>query len=133
MALLLAFVVGTLVAGGVWLMLRPRSYSVVLGLTMVGYAVNMFILTAGRVGRQTPPLTLEGATALADPLPQALVLTAIVIGLGMTAFLIALALRGLAANTDAGDDADRLGEGPFADELNDDDADDSAAEETRRG
>jgi len=112
MALLLALVVGVLVGGGVWLALRPRSYSVVLGLTLLGYGVNLFILTAGRVDRRTPPLTVDGAADLADPLPQALVLTAIVIGLGMTAFLIALALRGLAARGPAGDDGDRLGEGP---------------------
>lgn len=112
MALVLALVIGMLVAGGVWLVLRPRSYSVVLGLTLLGYGVNLFILAAGRVDRQVPPLTLKGASDLADPLPQALVLTAIVIGLGMTAFLIALALRGLAARSSAGDDADRMGEGP---------------------
>lgn len=119
MALLLALVVGILIAAGVWLTLRPRSYSVVLGLTLIGYGVNLFIVSAGRLGRRTPPLTLEGAGPLADPLPQALVLTAIVIGLGMTAFLIALALRALAANAAAGDDADRLGEGPLPDDSED--------------
>lgn len=112
MALLLAFIVAVLVAGGVWLLLRPRSWSVVLGITLLGYAVNFFILLSGRIGRTQPPLALPGADRLADPLPQALVLTAIVIGLGMTAFLVALALRGLVARGTAGDDADRIGEGP---------------------
>jgi multicomponent K+:H+ antiporter subunit C len=108
-AVLLALAIGLLMAGGVWLILRPRSFSVVLGLTLVSYAVNLFILISGRVGRTQPPLALPGADRLADPLPQALVLTAIVIGFGMTAFLIALALKALAINQ-----SDRLGEGPPA-------------------
>jgi len=111
MALVLALAIGLIMATGVWLALRPRSFSVVLGLTLISYAVNLFILISGRVDRATPPLTLPGAADLADPLPQALVLTAIVIGFGMTAFLIALALKALAANGD-----DRLGEGPTADD-----------------
>jgi multicomponent K+:H+ antiporter subunit C len=107
MAWLLAIVIGAMVAGGVWLLLRPRSWSMVLGLTLISYAVNLFIITAGRTGRDAPPIA-GTASALADPLPQALVLTAIVIGLGMTAFLIALALKALAARG-----SDRLGEGPL--------------------
>lgn len=107
MAIVLALAIGLLTGAGVWLMLRARSFAVVLGLTLLSYAVNLFILASGRVGRSTPPLALPGAEALADPLPQALVLTAIVIGFGMTAFLIALALKALAANGD-----DKLGEGP---------------------
>jgi multicomponent K+:H+ antiporter subunit C len=109
MALILALAIGLLMAGGVWLILRPRSFSVVLGLTLLSYAVNLFILISGRVGRTQPPLALPDAARLADPLPQALVLTAIVIGFGMTAFLIALALKALAINQ-----TDRLGEGPPA-------------------
>lgn len=119
MAIALALIVAMLVTGGVWLLLRPRSWSVVLGLTLLGYAVNLFILLAGRIGSRQPPLALEGAGAVANPLPQALVLTAIVIGLGMTAFLVALALRGVAARGAETDDADRIGEGP----VDDDDAD----------
>jgi multicomponent K+:H+ antiporter subunit C len=108
-AALLALAIGLLMAGGVWLILRPRSFSVVLGLTLLSYAVNLFILISGRVGRTQPPLALPDADRLADPLPQALVLTAIVIGFGMAAFLIALALKALAINR-----TDRLGEGPPA-------------------
>ena len=107
MALVLALAIGLMTGAGVWLALRPRSFAVVLGLTLLSYAVNLFILASGRIDRTTPPLALPGAEALADPLPQALVLTAIVIGFGMTAFLVALALRALAANGD-----DQLGEGP---------------------
>ena len=65
MALLLALVVGVLVGGGVWLALRPRSYSVVLGITLIGYGVNLFILSAGRIDRQAPPLAVPGAADLA--------------------------------------------------------------------
>ncbi|WP_439533205.1 Na+/H+ antiporter subunit C [Polymorphobacter sp.] len=106
MAVVLSLAIGLIMAGGVWLALRPRSFSVVLGLTLMSYAVNLLILVSGRVDRVMPPLALPGATGLADPLPQALVLTAIVIGFGMTAFLIALALKALAVNR-----SDKLGEG----------------------
>ncbi len=93
MELLLSIAVGLIIAAGVWLVLRPTTFSVVLGLTLVGYGVNVLILLAGRLGAASPPIALKGATGLADPLPQALVLTAIVIGFGMTAFLVALGLR----------------------------------------
>lgn len=121
MAVLLALMIGLMVAGGVWLVLRPRSWSVVMGLTLIGYATNLFILSAGRIDRVVPPLAGRGA--LADPIPQALVLTAIVIGLGMTAFLIALALRGVGQNR-----SDRIGEGPVDDDPVDgpDDGEDAA-------
>jgi multicomponent K+:H+ antiporter subunit C len=74
-------------------MLRPRTFSVVLGLTFLSYAVNTLIFFGGRLGAQVPPIADEGVSDLADPLPQALVLTAIVIGFGMTAYLVALTLR----------------------------------------
>jgi multicomponent K+:H+ antiporter subunit C len=85
--------IGVLTACGVYLILRPRTFSVILGLTLLSYAVNVLILASGRLHAGAPPLVLPGATGLADPLPQALVLTAIVIGFGMTAYLVALALR----------------------------------------
>jgi multicomponent K+:H+ antiporter subunit C len=96
MELVFATAIGLLTASGVWLVLKPRSFSVVLGLTLLSYAVNLMIFAGGRLDRETPPLTLRGATDLADPLPQALVLTAIVISFGMSAYLIALALRAVA-------------------------------------
>lgn len=85
--------IGVLTACGVYLILRPRTFSVILGLTLLSYAVNVLILASGRLRAGAPPLVLPGAIGLADPLPQALVLTAIVIGFGMTAYLVALALR----------------------------------------
>lgn len=94
--------IGLLTACGLYLILQPRSFSVVLGLTLLSYAVNMLIFFAGRLGAGAPPLVLAGAADIADPLPQALVLTAIVIGFGMTAYLVALALR---AKGESGSDA----------------------------
>jgi multicomponent K+:H+ antiporter subunit C len=101
MELLLALMVGLISAAGVWLVLRPRTFSIVLGLTLIGYGVNILILLSGRLGAAAPPIALKGVSGLADPLPQALVLTAIVIGFGMVAFLVALALR---ATGETGDD-----------------------------
>ena len=101
MELLVASALGLVTAGGVYLLLRPRTFSVVLGLSLLGYAVNAFIFVMGRLVSGAPPLVGEGAVAYADPLPQALVLTAIVIGFGMTGFMIELALR---ARQDTGSD-----------------------------
>ncbi|HZF77650.1 MAG TPA: Na+/H+ antiporter subunit C [Acetobacteraceae bacterium] len=98
MELVLATGIGGLVATGVWLLLRERAFSVVLGLALLSYAANLFIFAGGRLAPVPPPLVLgevaSGATP-ADPLPQALVLTAIVISFGTTAFLVALALRAI--------------------------------------
>lgn len=93
MEIIVAIAIGLLTACGLYLMLRPRTFSVILGLTLLSYAVNFLIFVAGRVKAPWPPLVLPGLTGLTDPLPQALVLTAIVIGFGMTAYLVALALR----------------------------------------
>ena len=101
MALLLASAIGILVASGVYLLLRPRTFSVVVGLALLSYAVNLFLFAMGRVVSLQPPLISASASGYADPLPQALVLTAIVINLGMTALLLALAVRGrVATGTD---------------------------------
>lgn len=93
MELLIASAIGLLAACGLYLMLRPTTFSVVLGLTMLSYAVNALIFVSGRLDALSPPLVLSGTAGHADPLPQALVLTAIVIGFGMTAYLVALALK----------------------------------------
>jgi len=89
----MAGAVGALVGCGVYLLLRARTYPVILGLMLLGYAVNLFLLAMGRLRVATPPIIAPGARSYADPLPQALVLTAIVIGFGMAAFLVVLALR----------------------------------------
>ena len=104
MEALLATAIGILTACGVFLMLRPRTFSLVLGLTLFSYAVNLFLFASGRLKMNAPPLIRAGAT-YTDPLPQALALTAIVIGFGMTAFLVMLALRALAESGDDSVDA----------------------------
>ena len=101
---LFALVVGVLTATGVFLTLRARTFPVVLGLTLLAYAVNLFLFAMGRLSVGVPPVVSKGAVdtaAHADPLPQALVLTAIVIAFGMTAFLIVRALR---ARSEMGND-----------------------------
>lgn len=93
MELLVATAIGLVSACAVYLMLRGRTFSVVLGLALLGYAVNFFIFVMGRLAIGVPPLVADGAAGYADPLPQALVLTAIVIGFGTTGYLLELALR----------------------------------------
>ena len=95
MEALLAVVVGTMTASAVYLLLRARTFPVILGLSLLGYAVNVFLFASGRLHLDSAPLVEHGLEHLPDPLPQALVLTAIVIGFGMSAFLVVLALRAL--------------------------------------
>lgn len=92
MEALLASGIGLVTAAGVYLMLRGRTFPVVLGLSLVGYAVNVLIFAMGRLWSNAQPI-LTGEGPVADPLPQALVLTAIVIGFATTGFIIELALR----------------------------------------
>jgi multicomponent K+:H+ antiporter subunit C len=93
MEALIAIAIGVLTGCGVYLSLRGRSFPVVLGLTMLSYAVNLFLFVMGRLVIGAPPIIERARTDYADPLPQALVLTAIVISFGMTAFVVILALR----------------------------------------
>lgn len=99
MEAVIAIAIGILTACGVFLILRSRIFPVVLGLTLLSYAVNLLLFSSGRLKLDAPPLIRAGA-AYTDPLPQALVLTAIVIGFGMTAYLLILALRALAETGD---------------------------------
>jgi multicomponent Na+:H+ antiporter subunit C len=97
METLLAFVVGGLYAAGIYLMMRRSIVKLVLGLALLGHAANLLIFTSGRLTQGSPPLIEEGQETLpaaaADPLPQALILTAIVIGFGVQAFAIVLLKR----------------------------------------
>jgi multicomponent K+:H+ antiporter subunit C len=101
MELVLAISIGILFAAGIWLVLRPRSFQVIMGLMLMSYAINLFIFISGRLWVNKPALTLESGPVdpilYADPLPQALVLTAIVIGFASTALylVVLLASRGL--------------------------------------
>jgi multicomponent K+:H+ antiporter subunit C len=101
MELILALAVGILTGSGVWLLLRPRTFQVIIGLSLLSYAVNLFIFGMGRLRVGAPPVLGNTETIdpslYADPLPQALVLTAIVISFAMTALflVVMLASRGL--------------------------------------
>lgn len=101
MEVLLALVIGVLGGAGVWLLLRPRTFQVVMGLVLLSYAVNLFIFSMGSLAIDQPPLIAPGLAAdlahYTDPMPQALVLTAIVIGFATTALflVVLLASRGL--------------------------------------
>lgn len=92
MELLVAIGVGVMVAAGVYLLLRERTFSVVLGLSLLSYAVNFFLFATGRLKQGLPPLVRDAAPGYTDPLAQALVLTAIVIGFAMTAFIVVVAI-----------------------------------------
>jgi multicomponent K+:H+ antiporter subunit C len=101
MEAVLALVIGVLGGAGVWLVLRPRTFQVILGLALLSYAVNLFIFSMGSLFIDKPPIVVPGvATDLdhyTDPMPQSLVLTAIVIGFASTALflVVLLASRGL--------------------------------------
>lgn len=89
-----AFVVGILVAAGVYLVLQRGVVRVALGFILLGHAANVLLVLSGGAARRGVPFAGGGGEASADPLPQAFALTAIVIGFGVTAFLLALAFRG---------------------------------------
>ncbi|MEO5812069.1 MAG: Na+/H+ antiporter subunit C [Rhodanobacter sp.] len=103
MELVLAIAIGVLVASGVWLLLRPRTFQVIIGLTLISYAVNLFIFSMGGLRTGADPVLrnlTDPLSAYTDPLPQALVLTAIVIGFATTALFLVVLLtsRGLTGN-----------------------------------
>ncbi len=120
MAAMMAILLGTLTACGVYLMLRARTFDLILGLTLLGYAVNLFIFLMGRMKVNAAPI-VDGQRAAtlasyADPLPQALVLTAIVIGFALTAVVLVIALRTRAlTDTDHVDGVEPASDGPAAD------------------
>jgi len=98
MELVLSIAIGIMTSCGVWLILRPRTYQVIVGLSLLSYAVNLFIFGVGGVKANVPPiLGNDNPAVLADPVPQALVLTAIVIGFATTALflVVLLASRGI--------------------------------------
>ena len=111
MEIVLAIAIGVLTGSGVWLLLRPRTFQVLMGLALLSYAVNLFIFCMGRLSIDKEPVLQEGLTATLlnydDPMPQALVLTAIVIGFAMTALflVVMMASRGL-SGTDHVDGAE---------------------------
>ena len=101
MEVILAIAIGVLGGSGVWLVLRPRTFQVLMGLALLSYAVNLFIFAMGSLSLDKEPIVQPGLVPnlenYTDPLPQALVLTAIVIGFATTALflVVLLASRGL--------------------------------------
>jgi multicomponent K+:H+ antiporter subunit C len=101
MELVCALAIGVLVASGTWLLLRPRTFQVIIGLSLLSYAVNLLIFATGRLVIDRPAIIgadgVADPTLYADPVPQSLVLTAIVISFATTALflVVLLALRGL--------------------------------------
>jgi multicomponent K+:H+ antiporter subunit C len=97
----IALAIGVLTTSGVWLLLRPRTFQVIIGLSLLSYAVNLFIFSMGRLSIDKEPVLEPGVPQdllhYTDPLPQALVLTAIVISFAMTGLFLVmlLASRGL--------------------------------------
>lgn len=111
MELLLAIAVGVLYGTGLYLMLRRRFAQLIIGLGLLSNGTNLLIFTSGSLTRAHAPVAAEGALALtqpyADPVPQSLVLTAIVIGFGVLAFSLVLAHR--VHTTIHTDDIDEIG------------------------
>jgi multicomponent K+:H+ antiporter subunit C len=110
----LASAIGVLTAVGVYLTLRARTFDVILGMTFLSYATNLLIFSGGRLAEGKPPVLRDGVAAelgnYTDPLPQALVLTAIVIAFAMTAVSIVLAMRSRGDNGSDHVDADEGGQ-----------------------
>ncbi|MEP1201153.1 Na+/H+ antiporter subunit C [Tateyamaria sp.] len=105
MELLVASAIGIMTAAGLYLLLRLRTFPVILGISLLTYAVNVFLFASGRLTIGVPPVLRDDISAYADPLPQALVLTAIVISFGMTAVVVMIGLGAfLGSNDDHVDD-----------------------------
>jgi multicomponent K+:H+ antiporter subunit C len=108
MEALIASALAVVVGCGVFLVLRGRTFPVIIGLSLLGYAVNFFIFVMGRLVTGMEPILRDGVDAYTDPLPQALVLTAIVIGFAMTGFVLEIAIR---ARHETGSDHVDVGHG----------------------
>ena len=100
MELLVASAIGIMTAAGLYLLLRLRTFPVILGISLLTYAVNVILFASGRLTVGAPPVLRDDITAYADPLPQALVLTAIVISFGMTAVVVMIGLGAFLGSKD---------------------------------
>jgi multicomponent K+:H+ antiporter subunit C len=114
MEIVVSLAIGVMATAGVWLLLRPRTFQVLFGLSLLSYAVNLFIFSVGSLAIDKEPIVEPGLAAdlanYTDPLPQALVLTAIVIGFATTALflVVLLALRGLSGGDHVDGQEERL-------------------------
>ncbi|MDG1181439.1 MAG: Na+/H+ antiporter subunit C [Tateyamaria sp.] len=105
MEFIVASAIGLLTSAGIYLVLRLRTFPVIMGISLLTYAVNVFLFASGRLTVGAPPILRDGVSIYTDPLPQALVLTAIVISFGMTAVIVMIALGAyLGSNNDHVDD-----------------------------
>jgi multicomponent K+:H+ antiporter subunit C len=104
---LVASAVAAMTSAGIYLALSNRTFTVVIGLTLLTYAINLFLFASGRLAVNQPDIITDLSLPHADPVPQALVLTAIVISFGMTAIMLVLAVRGYFES--GGDQVDLLG------------------------
>lgn len=100
MELLVASAIGVMTAAGIYLVLRLRTFPVILGVSLLTYAVNVFLFASGRLVIGAPPVLRDGVEVYTDPLPQALVLTAIVISFGMTAVVVMIGLGAFLGSDD---------------------------------
>lgn len=107
MEYLVASAIAVMAAAGTYLTLSQGTFTIVLGLTLLTYATNLFLFTMGRLSANQPGIIFDPAAAHSDSIPQALVLTAIVISFGMTALLLVMAVRGYFESD--GDEVDLLG------------------------
>ena len=107
MEFLIATTIGVLTAAGIYMVMRLRTFPVIIGTSLLTYAVNLFLFASGRLVINQPPILRDDVTSYTDPLPQALVLTAIVISFGMTAVAVMIALGAY-----LGSDDDRIDDGP---------------------
>lgn len=90
MELLLAILIGTLYAGGIYMLLRRSMVKMIIGLILLGNGVNLLIFLLGGLNKGQPPILSSGVDEFTDPVPQALILTAIVISFGLQSFAIVL-------------------------------------------
>ncbi|WP_353474608.1 Na+/H+ antiporter subunit C [Salipiger sp. H15] len=121
MEFLIATTIGVLTAAGIYMVLRLRTFPVIIGTSLLTYAVNLFLFASGRLVINQPPILRDDVTSYTDPLPQALVLTAIVISFGMTAVVVMIALASyLNADDDHVDEAGDLSRERRAGEMPDD-------------
>lgn len=105
MEFLVASAIGALTSAGLYLVFRLRTFPVILGISLLTYAVNVFLFASGRLTVGAPPILRDNVDVYSDPLPQALVLTAIVISFGMTAVVVMIGLGAfLGSNDDHVDD-----------------------------
>lgn len=94
MKMMLPLVIGVLFASGTYLILQKNILKLVLGMSLISHAANLVLISSGWIGQgQVPILGQDETRPFVDPIPQALILTAIVIGFAALAFLLVLALR----------------------------------------